>query len=94
MCYTSEVKECDYTSEVDSLPQPNFPTKKYPTFTKMWYNIVVNFNPIGQEPMNTKRGLELELPDQKEKQHSFQEIPLLINGTLRLSFSQGGNYGD
>lgn len=38
-------------------------------------------------------GLELELPDQKEKQYSFQEIPLPINGTLKLDFSQGGNYG-
>ena len=43
--------------------------------------------------MIAKQGLELELPDQKEKQHSFQEIPLLINGTLKLGFSQGGNYG-
>jgi len=41
--------------------------------------------------MNIKSGLELELPDQqKEKQHSFQEIPLLINGTLSILSSQGG----
>jgi len=49
--------------------------------------------------MITEQGLELELPDQsrfnrdqKEKQYSFQEIPLLVNGTLKLDFSQGGNY--
>lgn len=43
--------------------------------------------------MNIKSGLELELPDQKEKQHPFQEIPLLNNGTLKFLSSQGGNYG-
>jgi len=41
--------------------------------------------------MNIKPGLERTLPDQKkEKQHSFQEIPLLINGTSSIISSQGG----
>lgn len=43
--------------------------------------------------MTKNIGLELELPDPKEKQYFFQEIPLPINGTLKLGFSQGGNYG-
>ena len=38
------------------------------------------------------RGLERTLPDQKKKQRSFQEIPLLINGTLKYFSSQGGNF--
>ncbi len=42
--------------------------------------------------MSKLKGLELELPDQnkKEKQHSFQEIPLLINGNILLDLGQGG----
>lgn len=32
-------------------------------------------------------------PDQKKEQRSFQETPLLVNGTLKINFSQGGNYG-
>lgn len=55
----------------------------------MWYNI-----PIIGSLMIAEQGLERTLPDQKkEKQHSFQETPLLNNGTLKVVFSQGGNYG-
>lgn len=36
-------------------------------------------------------GLERTHPDQKNKQHSFQEIPLLVNDTLLIVLSQGGN---
>ncbi len=37
-------------------------------------------------------GLERTLPDQKNKQRSFQETSLLSNGTLIITSSQGGNY--
>jgi len=38
------------------------------------------------------RGLDELVSNQKEKQHSFQEIPLLINGNILLEKGQGGNY--
>ncbi len=42
--------------------------------------------------MIKSKGLEPGFPDlnQKKKQRSFQESPLLINGTLKLVSSQGG----
>ena len=36
------------------------------------------------------RGLDELVSNQKEKQHSFQEIPLLINGNILLDQGQGG----
>ncbi len=38
-------------------------------------------------------GWQRTLLYQKNKQHSFQEIPLLVNGTSIINSSQEGNYG-
>lgn len=38
------------------------------------------------------QGLEARAPDQKKKQRSFQETPLLSNSNEFFSSSQGGNY--
>lgn len=57
----------------------------------MWYNF--HYVQIIGLPMVTKQGLGRTPPDQKKKQRSFQETPLLNNGTLKIFYSQGGNYG-
>ncbi len=43
--------------------------------------------------MSIQLGLERTLPDQKKKQRSFQETPLLINSTLNIALSQDPIYG-